>query len=255
MANLSGHPKCYARMLGDCSNKLSKEHYVSASILELLGDEHTISNASWLSAGQRSDPLTIGALGSNILCQRHNEALSRFDNSAKTFFSGLLRALSKPETYGLHQHVTADGDGLELWVLKAFCGALASGNLVENGRVITRKPPREWLEILFSQTPWGEGMGLYIRQAPMTPFNGYAIGPLREGTRLIGGGIDFAGVELFILMHPPGEKLIVESSTKQIKPLIYRPGAIRFESPSQTAEIKLQWRTWAPLQGVRYYRT
>ena len=36
MKNLS-NARCYARLLCDCSDKLSREHYVSASVLELLG--------------------------------------------------------------------------------------------------------------------------------------------------------------------------------------------------------------------------
>ncbi len=91
------YPPCYARALGDCSGKLSREHYISASILELLGDSHTITNASWLASGQQSDQLPTSALGSKILCQRHNASLSPLDEHAKVFFTELLTALSDDE--------------------------------------------------------------------------------------------------------------------------------------------------------------
>lgn len=117
MANFS-HPQCYARALCDCSAKLSREHYVSNSVLKLLGVEHIISHASWLSPEQCSRPLPVSALSSKVLCDRHNQALSN----------------------------------------------------------------------------------------------------------------------------------------KQVSPLIYRPGIIRFESPLQTVEIELQWRTWVPTECILYSR-
>jgi hypothetical protein len=84
------HPGCYARVLNDCSSKLSREHYVSRTVLDLLGDEHRITNASWLLPGQQSKPLATSALGSRVLCEKHNHALSRLDSQALTFFDALL---------------------------------------------------------------------------------------------------------------------------------------------------------------------
>ena len=168
MKNLS-NPRCYARSLCDCSDKLSREHYISASVLELLGEMHTISNASWLSPGQSSNPLPVGALGSNVLCERHNNALSDLDACAKEFFGWLLRALSKSQVPAPDQKLRVDGDKLERWVLKACCGALASGNLLEDATRVSREPPRKWLDILFSESAWEVDTGLHIRQASMTP--------------------------------------------------------------------------------------
>src|SRR5712671_2030052 len=149
MKNLS-NPRCYARLLWYCSDKLSREHYISASVLELLGEMHMISNASWLSPGQSSNPLPVGALGSNILCELHNHALSDLDACAKVFFGGLLRAVSKSQGPAPDQKLTVNGDKLERGVLKACCGALASGNLLKGANRVSREPPRKWLDILFS---------------------------------------------------------------------------------------------------------
>lgn len=248
------HPQCYARVLHDCSDKLSREHYVSASVLQLLGDEHTIANASWLPPGQQSDPLPTGALGSRILCQRHNEALSPLDAHAKIFFTELLRALSKNEQ-APNRQVSVDGDCLEQWVLKACCGTLASGNLVEKGQAIVREPPRNWLEILFCGSPGKQGTGLYIRQAQMTPHLGYAIGPVYVEETCVGGGIEFAGVEFFVLLDSGGKNRIFEQSTGEVSHLVYRPGAIRIESQTRTTQIELEWQTWTPSEGVRYRRS
>jgi len=214
---------------------------------------HTISNASWLLPGQSSNPLPVGALGSNILCERHNNALSDLDACAKEFFGGLLRALSKSQAPASDQKLRVDGDKLERWVLKACCGALASGNLLEYGTRISREPPREWLDILFSQSAWEVDTGLHMRQASMTPHQGYSIGPVYNGETWSGGGLEFAGVELFVLLDSGIEKQIWETSANVTSPLIYRPGVIRFQSSLKTTEIELQWQKWIPAEGVRYF--
>ena len=248
------HLRCYARALRDCSDKSSREHYVSASVLELLGEDHRIANASWLPPGQLSDPIPTSALGSRILCERHNGSLSPLDAHAKIFFTELLGALSDDEQVP-HRQVRVDGDRLEQWVLKACCGALASGNLVEKGHEMVREPPRSWLDILFCGASWEQGAGLHIRQAQMTPHLGYAIGPVYVGDTWVGGGIEFAGVELFVLLDSGAKKRILEQSTGEVSRLVYRPGAIRIESPTRTTEIELEWRTWTPSEGVRYRRS
>jgi len=222
-------------------------------VLELLGEMHTISNASWLSPGQSSKPLPVGALGSNILCERHNNALSDLDACAKEFFDGLLRALSKSQGPVPDEILRVDGEKLEQWVLKACCGALASGNLLEDATRVSREPPRKWLDILFSESVWEVDTGLYVRQASMTPHQGYSIGPVYTRDTWSGGGLEFAGVELFVLMDSGIEKQIWETSTNETSPLIYRPGVIRFESSLRTTEIELQWQKWIPAEGVRYF--
>ena len=253
MSDERGHDDCYARALLNCSEKLSREHYVSASVLSLLGDEHRLSNVNWVPPGERSDPLPVGALASKILCERHNSALSPLDGHARVFFSELMRGLSDhPEP--LHRKVSVNADAIEKWFLKACCGALASGNLREGGRRVVKKPPCSWLDILFGDAPFPAGTGLHIRHAGMIPFQGYSIGPVYIGDEWVGGGIIFAGVEFFISMVPGGETELLERSTGERSRLIYRPAVIRIESPPRMIDIELEWKTWITDQGVRYRR-
>jgi hypothetical protein len=191
-------------------------------------------------------------LGSNILCERHNNALSDLDACAKQFFAGLLLALSKSGGPAADQKLSVNGDELERWLLKACCGALASGNLLENATRVSREPPRKWLDILFSESAWEVDTGLYVRQAPMTPHQVYSIGPVYTCETWSGGGLEFAGVELFVLLDSGIEKQILETATHKTSPIIYRPGAIRFESSLKTTEIELLWQKWIPTEGVRY---
>ncbi len=252
MTETFAHPGCYARVLGDCSSKMSREHYVSAAVMDLLGDEHRITNASWLPRGQQSAAIPSSALGSKILCEHHNSALSPLDAHAKAFFSEIFWGLSDSPPSGTHRRVALGGDQLELWLLKACCGALASGNLVEHRRAVPRQIPDVWVSLLFAARRWEPGAGLHIRQTTLNPYRGYAIGPVYVGDSCAGGGIEFAGIEMFVFPSSGAEKRILEESSGEMKPLIHRPGQIRIESRSRTLEITLQWRTWVPTEGVRY---
>lgn len=213
-----------------------------------------ISNASWLPRGEKSSPLPVDALGSKILCERHNSMLSYLDASAKVFLTNLLQAFSKPKQGAMSQRVSVSGDDLELWILKALCGIIASGNLVRSARVQKQDLPRTWIDILFSERPWEEGTGLHIRQDAMTPYLGYELGPMYSNETLIGGGIELLGIQLFVLLDSDTEKRMLERSSGQVRPLVYRPGAIRIESSRRSMEIKLEWNSWVPTSGgVLYY--
>jgi hypothetical protein len=247
------HPRCYASALNDCSGELSREHYVSAAVLQLLGDQSVIDNASWLHAGEQGPVIPTSALASRILCQRHNSALSTFDRRAKEFFTYLIWGFSDMQPSAARRRVACVGEQIELWVLKAACGALASGNLVERGRAVKRQPPIDWLNLLFRGQHWEEGAGLHIRQAKMTPHRGYAIGPVYLGDIWVGGAIDFAGIELLALVNGSAEKLVLDQSSSEFSRLVYRPSTVSIESRTRAIEIALRWRTRASGEHVRYH--
>lgn len=81
------HPKCYARALQDCSDKLSLEHFASKSVLKLFAPDARLF-APFLPKEGKS--LRVDATGSNVLCVRHNSALSRIDDLALKYFQFVL---------------------------------------------------------------------------------------------------------------------------------------------------------------------
>lgn len=93
---------------------------------------------------------------------------------------------------------------------------------------------------------------MHIRQATLHPYRGYAIGPVYVEDSCVGGGLEFAGTELFVFPVAAARKAILEESSGEMRPLIYRPGGIRIESRTRTMDIALEWRTWTPTEGVRY---
>lgn len=74
---------CYLRRLSDCCSTISKEHYISRSALEIFETDGNVrvTGMPWFQPGE-SRVLPINGLAANILCVRHNTALSSFDAEA-----------------------------------------------------------------------------------------------------------------------------------------------------------------------------
>ena len=151
------HPKCYARELGDCSSKISKEHFVSRAVTRLIETPEgkmTLSGPKWLPQGEERR-ISIGSLGASILCRRHNEALNGLDDVAQKFFEYLM-----PESSVSDAFLMINGGELERWMLKVLCGFLASGMSIHSSD--SWRPPLAWLRILFDIDNIPNGSGMYV---------------------------------------------------------------------------------------------
>src|SRR5205809_280987 len=84
------HPKCYASKLNNCSSKISREHFVSHAILRAIGASGPVltKGLRWQS-GSTEQFIPTSRLASNVLCQKHNSALSRLDDEATSLFTFL----------------------------------------------------------------------------------------------------------------------------------------------------------------------
>ncbi len=79
--------KCYAKNLGNCQGLITREHYISKSVLEIAGKKIQVSGFPWQ---ENNKPIDIGinSLASNILCEFHNSQLSPLDeNGRKLLFA------------------------------------------------------------------------------------------------------------------------------------------------------------------------
>ena len=164
------HPECYARALSNCSSQISREHYFSKAILELVDQGSGVqsetvdgTNLVFLKPDTKKK-LTIGRLASPMLCTSHNSKLSPYDTAGLALFS----AIDKMNEHSLDPRlpppaVRICGDRLERWMLKTLCGCLFSGNIrVPTGTLTKGIPPRlELLDILFGHGTFPEPMGLY----------------------------------------------------------------------------------------------
>jgi len=161
------NPNCYARSLQDCSRTISKEHYISRGILDLLGDgTFQASGVSWLKNSE-SQKLSKNVLAAKVLCQRHNEALSGLDSIAQKFFRFVLGKTKDQWA------MIIKGYEIERWMLKAYCGLVSSG-------VITHKlipspkstPSLDFLSTLFYRKEIPSGRGLFFNDNILGPERG-----------------------------------------------------------------------------------
>jgi hypothetical protein len=114
------HPKCYASSAGDCSQKLSNAHWLSANIIESAGGGKPVlvSGMPWQAGAEHQ--LRAESLVSNIPWERHNRALSPLDSAAGETFRVLRRyqddLAEVADPHG-HEFAVFPGDLLERWLI------------------------------------------------------------------------------------------------------------------------------------------
>jgi hypothetical protein len=238
------HPGCYAAASRDCSSKLTSEHWLSASVLKAL-EPVTISGAAWQAGGQQSLPVT--ALGANVLCERHNGALSRLDTTAGQVFhvlrdyQGDLRAQSDPHG---PEFALFDGLTLERWLLKLFWGGAAARVFGTDSGPITSLsdtvPPEDLVAALFRGGSLPNGSGMFVTSRPDAVFSPEAevdvSGFAEEGGRLREGSVAFGPVALRFSFGPPIE--VAGRPVKQHPQAIFMRGSA---APTSQKILALGW--------------
>jgi hypothetical protein len=161
-----GHPDCYARALKDCCTEITGEHAVPESMLKAvaLGNKAIeISGKAWQNLGA-SQVIGIKRLVANILCERHNCSLSGFDQAGLALFEvidDLHERFLALDVCRVHE---LDGPAIERCLLKILCGGIVSGDMADARGVIAKDwtPPIEWLRILFENSAFPKGCGMYV---------------------------------------------------------------------------------------------
>ena len=161
------HPGCYARSLGGCSTKLSREHYLSASVLEEISSAPTLSGLAFLERGEER-VLPVAAISARILCTSHNEQLSELDHEAAKVFrvlrwfeNGLKDSVNCP----IDDVELVDGPRFEAWMLKALLGMVHAGVLSGTEgplRRVREGAEQSLLRVLFQGGSWPDGWGLWV---------------------------------------------------------------------------------------------
>ncbi len=172
------HPRCYARSLLNCSKTIMKEHYISSSVLSLIGTELEISGTPWLKGQIKK--LTINNITSNILCGNHNSQLHRLDDYAFDFFSLLKKSTTMANTTNniAHERTIISGKKIESWFIKLYLGAHWSGQFGKDGAPLKTKldPEKYLLDNVFNDIPLPHDFGLYLVNLPIIKtFNGISI--------------------------------------------------------------------------------
>jgi hypothetical protein len=115
---------CWARAIGGCSSKVSREHYVSQS----LWPDPTIEVVGFPWCKDEPKRIGLGSLTAKILCDVHNAALSPLDAAAGAAMDTLRRVVAfrpnrrRRSKKGVRFDI--DGPLLERWFLKTAIGLL-----------------------------------------------------------------------------------------------------------------------------------
>ena len=117
--------KCYASCLGDCSSKISREHFISESLLDLSIDPDGKVVVDGLLSKDGLRLTTKNTAVAKILCKKHNEDLSDYDSC----FSLITKELMDFNHNSCDKEISFSGKEATLWLIKTFLGSIAVRNL------------------------------------------------------------------------------------------------------------------------------
>lgn len=148
------HPKCYANTRGGCSSTISGEHYVSHGLIKLYGNNDPLFTVQHKTGKGIGHPVTAKNFKANILCQKHNTALSPADDAALAFATFLRRNALQYDAgageWGEAEEITISGDDMQRWVLKLFLNHAVTGHFEEQqDRTVTF--PTEAIDLLLNR--------------------------------------------------------------------------------------------------------
>jgi hypothetical protein len=128
------NPGCYAAVSNDCSEKMSKEHWISANMLRAISQKSPapgrfkVQGLRW--QGDDISQLSVKGMQAKILCQRHNSALSPLDAEAGEMFRVIQKYQGLMESsYPINLFAIFDGPSIERWLVKFLLGGVASHNI------------------------------------------------------------------------------------------------------------------------------
>ncbi|VTU00749.1 Uncharacterized protein OS=Mesorhizobium sp. STM 4661 GN=MESS4_830393 PE=4 SV=1 [Gemmataceae bacterium] len=229
------HPKCYAGGDTNCSPKISREHFISKTLLRQV----ELNNTAKVAGLKWQEPETfrlvpLDGLASHILCERHNHALSPLDDAMGRFFEAIGecdRAL-RPSAPNLAMGCRGfSGVDVERWMLKCIIGLAASGNI----KHCELKP--ECVDLLFGRIDWPEHWGLFFESTATQPI--YHFGSIRIETLIdpaksliLAAKFGIRGLPFYLCLGRP-------SDPKSIG--IWRPSAITFRTGKREETLSLTW--------------
>lgn len=224
---------CYAASLGNCGGKISREHFISESVLEQF-DFLDPEGVPWLKG--KANTVSAANLNSKCLCEYHNNFLSPLDTLAGKAFANFVEFLNPKAP-----KVLIWGPSLERWLLKVMLGLVGTKQIEVSGQKITTSNlPTEWVEILFGLRDFDAETGLYC-----TPLLGsriqlkkkFSAQTLILDDQLQGVRVNLAGME-FVLSMVPREKAF-NPNAPGFDTILYRPKG--FNLDRENPRIQYFW--------------
>lgn len=207
------HRRCYLSGFGSCSQKITKEHFISRTILERLAPLR-FENAGHFFGGRQSVEVSVDSFSAKVLCDEHNNALSPLDTAAGLTFKTVealtsdLIAISN-RTRRLESFYLTSGIDMERWLIKVFCGLVAAGKIrSQSGRSIGIDAlSKDLLQSMLGYASLVSPLGMYMSIYPGQRLNpdglSFSTLKLMDGSDDVGGLMLSLGVLDFILVTSP----------------------------------------------------
>lgn len=228
----------------NCSEGKSREHYVSEAILKRF-DQLSVSGMPWQQANE-TQILPTNALVANILCERHNSALSPIDTAGLRAFDVFISAAKYAVSNrypGRAEHYLISGEGLELWMYKLMAGLHVGGIAAADGRVARDSfafPLASVVESLTNGTlPTGAGL-IVTQNVGIVQPNKIMVAPIIQlkGNKNIGIRVQFGALLFETTVIPPPINMLHSAKLAHRR----RPGAIDFVGSARDARVILSWK-------------
>jgi hypothetical protein len=202
---------CWAGSLGGCSQKLSREHLVSAG---LFTEGVEVHGFPWC----KDKPVRIGisSLTKKILCEKHNNALSPIDSIGQSAFVTMqefaklsqVRRRIKTTSWTVRRYCI-DGCGLERWFLKTLINLCSgAGYPIGGGGAIPGIPSDRLIRIAFELETFETMAGLYLvsrKGMAIIEEDVVSFAPLiAESGHILGGTFTFRGFRFLLYLESCG---------------------------------------------------
>lgn len=236
---------CYAKSLGDCSGKISLEHFISASLLQTLGSSGVIEGQV-PSEPERQMPISAASGAARVLCRRHNSLLSKVDAPASKFLVSCRdfdRQLDLSNQALATDSAFCDGVVLERWLAKALLGLDARGNGIQS---IAPANKAELLRVAFGLTSPTRPKGLYLEIADgsfMFSAPAYSLVALKNPLTKECLGVRFAAGSICWL-YPLG-------NPDHLRSISYRPAIVDLHNGARKRRLSLGWPAGADTQNAQ----
>ena len=227
--------KCYARGDRNCSPKISKEHFISKTLLSQIQLNNTakVAGLKWQQK-ETFNVVPLSGLASSILCERHNNALSPLDACMGSFAKAIGEfdvALLSSTSADASEQRPFSGDDIERWMVKSLLGLTTSKNLNSTNL----KP--ECVDLLFANIGWPEGWGLYLSASPAKPIHhsaSFLIEPRVDPARglILAANFVIRGVPFVLCLGKPDNPASFG---------LFRPEAIVFRHGQCEKVLVLSW--------------
>lgn len=206
------HDHCYLSSTGNCSTKITKEHFISRNILERITTSTLkFDRASHFFGGKPTVEIGNDAFSAKVLCDAHNSALSPLDDAAGLAFSAiedLCRDLMRmgEARKPFHSFYVSSGIDIERWMVKVYSGLVAAGKI---RGASGSKVPRDdlhpcLLESLMGSSTLDSPLGLYhhafVSQERRS--GGFSFGTIQltDGSDAVGGLMLSLGIMNLVLV-------------------------------------------------------